>query len=729
MDNHTKSPIGAIRAALDVAAAALRRTGRVPAPALHVAARRLVFGLVVVAAARARARLAESVTQSAALATYFISSADPEPALDEAELSAVASALGPGAAAWSADEVIAAYERCLDLQFPGGTAPNVSLSARHDAGAFFTPPRIVAGLLDVTLEPALERARSGGEAAILDLRICDPSCGPGAFVLAALRRLAAAHASVAGLDERDAAGRVLRRCVYGVDIDLAAVELCRGLAWLETSLSWNELASLHTFRCGDSLLGATPALCRRDAGGPAVPTQPETPRSDEDAWCGAVTEAPGLRFFHWHCEFPDVFSAARGPQSAATGAHGGFDVVVGNPPFLNQLEGGTAFSSGARALLRARFGGAVAGYADAAVAFQLLGLDLLRAGGRCTLIAPLSLLSARDARAARERLATRARLEALWVATEPVFSGTAVRVCAPTLRLDGERDDPTPLRVERRRNATFVASAPHELERSALAAAPTWAPLIADLLGVPAVSVRSAGTIGDMAEATADFRDQFYGLRGFVVEDADVADHDARRFPPLVTTGLVDLASCRWGTRCTRFDGRRWDAPRVDLERLEREGTQGAWARRRLVPKLLVATQTRVIEVVVDDVGVWLPSVPLLTIVPADPGAIWHIAAALASPPVSALAASTYLGAALSVDTIKLSARQLAALPLPAPCDAWDAAAAAFRSAQGASESERAAHLAECGGLMCVAYGLSADATSGVLDWWRARAFAPSRGV
>ena len=76
-----------------------------------------------------------------------------------------------------------------------------------------------------------------------------------------------------------------------------------------------------------------------------------------------------------------------------------------------------------------------------------------------------------------------------------------------------------------------------------------------------------------------------------------------------------------------------WDRPVVDVGALE--GRAADWAQRTGGPKLLVATQTRVVEVVVDDAGEWIAGVPLVVVL-APTERLWPLAAALAAPAVSA---------------------------------------------------------------------------------------------
>jgi hypothetical protein len=250
-----------------------------------------------------------------------------------------------------------------------------------------------------------------------------------------------------------------------------------------------------------------------------------------------------------------------------------------------------------------------------------------------------------------------------------------------------------------------------------LAAGVPWAPLAAPLWGVPRVEVGGSRTIGEIAEATADFRDEYYGLRGSIVEDAELGARERSRYPALVTTGLIDLALCRWGRAPTRIHKRRWSAPRVDASRLGER--MSSWLSRRLVPKVLVATQTRVVEVVVDEAGELAPVTPTISVM-ASGASIWHVGAAIASPVACAVALTRHAGAGMSPDAIKLSARQVLALPLPRPGPAWDAGAAALREASMSADTwTRWSCLRVMGERMVEASGATGGGPA--LSWWLER--------
>jgi SAM-dependent methyltransferase len=367
---------------------------------------------------------------------------------------------------------------------------------------------------------------------------------------------------------------------------------------------------------------------------------------------------------------------------------GRFDAVIGNPPYLGQLARAT--SRGGRSAL----GGGP--YADVAAEFLARSLALVRPdGGRVALVLPQSVLSSRDTAPIRAAVRSRAAVVGFWWSPTPVFDA-AVTACVVVVQAG------PPQGAIRRwcgPQGTAQADAP-----AAAVAGSTWSPLVADLAGVPALpELECDGRVGDLATATAGFRQQFYGLVPFVRDGADG--------PALVTTGLIDAGRCAWGERPARFARRTFAAPRIDQVGLAAaDPPLAAWVDRQRAPKVLVATQTKVIEAVVDPDGDWIPSVPVIAVHPYQRGDVWAVAAVLLAPPVSAWAATHHLGAGMGAGTLKLSAREVLDLPLPAR--RWD----------GATALLRAGDLDGTAAEMCAAYGLRRADAAPILDWWRARA-------
>jgi hypothetical protein len=185
----------------------------------------------------------------------------------------------------------------------------------------------------------------------------------------------------------------------------------------------------------------------------------------------------------------------------------------------------------------------------------------------------------------------------------------------------------------------------------------TWSHVVTGALGVPQLpSLATDGTIGDRARCSLNFRDEYYGLIPAVSDDGSG--------PPLVTSGLIDPGRCHWGERPVRFAKRDFAAPRVDVARLD--APMRAWARRKLVPKVLVANQTRIVEAVADPGGAWLPGVPVSSLVPNADATVWELAAVLTSPVAAAAAWHAAAGTGLSARAIRLGPAALASLPWPA---------------------------------------------------------------
>ncbi len=472
-----------------------------------------------------------------------------------------------------------------------------SRRSRKALGAWYTPAPLVERLLDYALDPAIEAAcgSSDPRGALLALRVLDPSCGDGAFLVPAAKRIIEALGRVG---ECGAAREVVERCVTGVDIDDAAASTCADALRALAHDASPRVMVADALRAGPALLG-------------------------EER----------------------------------------FDAVVGNPPYLNQLARETASPREVAASVRKWSGGIVKGYADAAGAFWLLSTTVLRAGGRCALVLPRAILSTRDASGVRAHIAGRCAVDAMWFDDEPVFDAS-VRVCAPMVRLGNPRAE----------TAREISLAFRPFVHEIAPRGEFWRALIPEVSEIPDCAVRTDRVIGDLARATADFRDQYYGLEGCIVEDAHVRDLCARDelergFPRLITSGLIDRDRSLWGERPTRILKQKWQAPRVDRERIERDTDLGDWLRARLVPKILLATQTRVLEPLLDLRGELVPCVPVITITPApdDPApldTLRAVHASLLSPISTAFAARQFAGAALSPDAIKLSAKQTLTLPL-----------------------------------------------------------------
>jgi len=188
-------------------------------------------------------------------------------------------------AALDVEELGSVYESLLAYQpvvEPGETGLAFDLrtgSERKSTGSYYTRPELVHELIESALVPVMEDRIAQAEKttegkdlrverdakikAILALTVCDPACGSGHFLLAAARRLGKELARIkTGEDEPTpeefhlAVREVIQHCIYGVDLNPLAVDLCKLAMWLEGHWAGKPLSFLdHRIRCGNSLVG------------------------------------------------------------------------------------------------------------------------------------------------------------------------------------------------------------------------------------------------------------------------------------------------------------------------------------------------------------------------------------------------------------------------------------------------------------------------------------------
>jgi hypothetical protein len=578
-----------------------------------------------------------------------------------------------------------AWRRAADLaaalpEPPGGWADpwlpglvheqSVGAGRRRARGAWYTPEAVVRGLV------ALATVDGPPPAAV------DPTCGGGAFLLAMLDRY-----RELGLDAEQALARV-----SGTDIDPDAVATCR----------W----SLALW-AGAQGLAVDPAALADGSG------------RDGPRWGAAVERGDALDR-----------STPVGPGT----------LLMGNPPFATPLRSGRL--TGRPEAYRQANRDLLGPYGDLAAIHLVAALRSAGPGSTVALVVPQSILSGRDTGALRRHCDRHAPLQALWATREAVFDA-GVRACGIVLRCGGsvpatvalaagpqvaavDRPDPAP--------ATGGRWGPHAAR--ALGAPALPAPLTATVgvdpdgdgaAGAGAAGVgpgrrngSDRGRLGDLVAATAGFRDEYYGL----VEACREWGGSGRAPNRLVTVGSVDPLTIGWGRAPTRFGGRHWTRPVVEPEALT--GRVGRWVDQRLVPKVVLATQSRVLEPVVDRTGELVPATPLISVT-APPDELDRVAAVFLAPPVVAWAWQRWFGTALSVDALKLAARQVLELPLPRDRGAWDEAGALVASADPRTEAstdhstdpiEAGRIAAEVAAIMNRAYGAERE----VLDWWLDRA-------
>jgi hypothetical protein len=201
------------------------------------------------------------------------------------------------------EELGSIYESLLELhpEIDSQDGPFVLRTAagneRKTSGSYYTPTSLINCLLDSALDPVVNQAidvpdREDAKRRLLNLKVCDPACGSGHFLIAAANRMALHLARLETQDTepttlqiQHAKRQIIGRCIYGVDINEMAVELCKVSLWMETLEPGKPLSFLdHHIQCGNSLIGATPKLL---AGG--IPDDAFKPiEGDDKAVCSEL---------------------------------------------------------------------------------------------------------------------------------------------------------------------------------------------------------------------------------------------------------------------------------------------------------------------------------------------------------------------------------------------------------------------------------------------------------
>lgn len=173
--------------------------------------------------------------------------------------------------ALNVEEFGSVYEGLLEYEpviLPDGAQTTFAFKQgdeRANTGSHYTPDELVQPLIKHSLDHLIaDRLKAPDpEAALLSLRVTDVACGSGHILLAAARRIGQELAIVrTGEDQpsplamRTAVRDVIRHCIYGVDLNPLAVELCKVALWLEAHVPGEPLSFLdHHIKCGNAIVG------------------------------------------------------------------------------------------------------------------------------------------------------------------------------------------------------------------------------------------------------------------------------------------------------------------------------------------------------------------------------------------------------------------------------------------------------------------------------------------
>ena len=252
--------------------------------------------------------------------------------------------------------------------------------------------KTVAAKQKITAE--LDKRLETYRAWLLDLKILDPACGSGAFLNAALQQLKIEHTLIdyywsnihAGeLNFTEIENTILENNLYGVDINEESVEIAKLSLWLHTAKKNRKLTTLNgKIKCGNSLIDD-----------PTV---------------------AGEKAFKWEEEFPEVF------------AKGGFDVVIGNPPYV-RIQGIQENKDKDAIFYEQNYKSAIGRY-DLYVLFMEKSFSLIKENGIVSFILPHKFLNAEFGQGIRQFIYDNKALKSiLHFGASQVFADATVYTC------------------------------------------------------------------------------------------------------------------------------------------------------------------------------------------------------------------------------------------------------------------------------------------------------------
>jgi len=218
---------------------------------------------------------------------------------------------------------------------------------RKEQGIYYTPAFIVDYIVRHALQPVLDKCKTTAD--LLKIKVLDPACGSGSFLIKALDVLNERYKQLGAPGDEMTKVSIIMNNLYGVDLDEQAVEIARLNLLINALDRKGKLPQIANIKCGNSLISGTDAELKKYFGASFREKKP----------------------FNWQEEFSKVFT------------QGGFDVVIGNPPYVSSRE----LNSGDKDYFKNSYQSASDQY-DLYALFIEKGLRLLKNNGQLGFIVP-----------------------------------------------------------------------------------------------------------------------------------------------------------------------------------------------------------------------------------------------------------------------------------------------------------------------------------------------------
>lgn len=418
---------------------------------------------------------------------------------------------------------------------------SLAVSRRKKDGIFYTPDYIVryivdnslgtylreheekfknefglkGDITDKTYEKREKQAYSKYQDFLQNIKVVDPACGSGAFLVYVFDYLLAENKRVSdivgnSLFSSDTYVRdILRNNIYGVDLNEESVEITKLSLWLKTAQKGKKLTALDgNIKCGNSLID-DPSIA-------------------------------GSKAFNWQQEFADIFK------------NGGFDVVVGNPPYVDS-ESMTKNVPEERSWLAESYETAKGNW-DLFVPFIEKSVHILKSGGYASMIMPNKILSAPYAKTLRKYINDNHRLVGLTDVTKEGVFDVDVYPVITNIKKDKASE---PLTV-----AEGVKEVISKLTVKNTDLPENWALLLNSTTQVTyKIKTAKLGSLFNTAAAATVA--EAYELKEII------SDNESAKSGKIINTGTIDPYTTSWGVNSMNYIKDRYKYPYVDMNRLK----------------------------------------------------------------------------------------------------------------------------------------------------------------
>lgn len=346
---------------------------------------------------------------------------------------------------------------------------------------------------------------------LLQLSICDPACGSGAFLNAALRFLINEHRLIDEMQAKITGASIvfpnienviLENNLYGVDINEESVEIAKLSLWLRTAQPYRKLSSLNNnIKCGNSLI------------------------SD--------SEIAGDKAFNWKAEFPHIFEK------------GGFDIVIGNPPYVDS-ESMTKNIPHQREYISKTYQCAKGNW-DLFIAFVEKSVKIASVNGYISLIIPNKIIAAKYAMDIRKFIARKQIFEIVDFSNVRVFEDASVYPCIVSIVNNESEVNVNMTCMQSVDTIAYKNSVSNKLLQDGL----YWdkyffSPEILQIIDKMSIHQKMTSYLPDINGAATV--SEAYSIKEKLVDNKDLIS--SKR---LINTGTIDRYSSLWGFSKTQY--------------------------------------------------------------------------------------------------------------------------------------------------------------------------------